>query len=145
MIAILAVVAGSILSMALVSAIAISNSGANQRGTIKTIGFQVYWDKKCTNQTDTLDWGTMEPNTLKNFTVYIKNIGTIPERLTMKTSNWNPTHAQRNLMLTWNRENTILDSGSNVTATFTLKMPSTVSNLTSFSFDITITGTQRKS
>ncbi len=145
MITVLAVAAGSILSVALVSAAIVSIGGTSQRGALKTVGFQVYWDGTCKNQTDAFDWGTMKPDTAKTFTVYIRNTGTIAERLTMKTSNWKPTYAQKYLKLSWDRENAVLSSGSNITATFTLKMSSNVANLTDFSFDVIITGAQHKS
>jgi hypothetical protein len=142
MITLLAVVAGSIISVALVSASIISSGGANKRSIMD---FQVYWDRSCTNRTSAINWGTMEPNATKSFTVYIKNTGTIPERLSMRTSKWNPTTAQKYLTLTWDRENSILNRASNITATFTLKVSSNVTNLATFSFAITITGTQTKS
>jgi hypothetical protein len=87
----------------------------------------------------------MEPNTTKSFAVYIKNTGTILERLSMRSSNWNPTTAQKYVTLTWDRENSILKRASYITATFTLRSSSNVTNLTEFSFDIIITGTQNKS
>jgi hypothetical protein len=145
MIPILAIVAGSIISVALVSTAIVFSGNGNKPGNIKTVDFRVYWDRGCTNLTSTLNWGTMEPNTTKNFTVYVKNTGTIPERLSMRTSNWNPTTAQKYVTLTWNREDTILDPASNITATFTLRVLSNVTNLVDFRFDITLTGAQRKS
>jgi archaellum component FlaG (FlaF/FlaG flagellin family) len=142
---ILAVVAGSIISVALVSAVIVSSSDANNAGSSKTAAFSVYWDQSCTNRTQTINWGTVEPNTTKSLTVYIKNTGAIPIRLNMKTSQWNPTTTQKYVTLTWDRENSILNRASNITATFTLRMPSDVANLATFSFVITITGTQTKS
>jgi hypothetical protein len=142
---ILAVVAGSIILVALVSAVIVSSSDANKTGSSKTAAFSIYWDQSCTNRTHTINWGTMEPNATKSFTVYIKNTGTIPERLNMRTSHWNPTTSQKYVTLTWDRENSILNRASNITATFTLRMSSDVANLAMFSFVITITGTQTKS
>jgi hypothetical protein len=145
MITILMVVAGSIISVALVSAAIVSSVDANKTGSIKTVDFRVYWDRSCTNRTSTINWGTMEPNTTKSFTVYVKNTGTIPERLSMRTSNWNPTNAQKYVTLTWDRENSILNRASSITATLTIRMSSNVTSLAEFNFDIAITGTQNRS
>ena len=39
-------------------------------GTIKTIGVGVYLDINCTNALSSLDWGVIEPGSVKNETVY---------------------------------------------------------------------------
>jgi hypothetical protein len=138
---ILGVVAVSILSVALMPAV----SYANKTGNIKTINFALYWDQSCTNQTNTINWGNMEPNTTRSFTIYIKNIGTTPVLLSMTTTNWNPTTAQNYVTLTWNCENSVLNRASCKTATFTLAVSSEATGLTKFSFDTTITAVQSKS
>src|SRR5664280_2122671 len=75
-------------------------------------------------------------------TVYIKNTGNIPETLTITTNNWNPTNATSSLTLTWNRQNTILNAGTSIQATLTLTAASNTGSLTTFSCDVTLTGTQ---
>lgn len=144
MITILAVVAGSIMPSALASAAIVSSGGPNRIGNIRTTGVRIYWDRSCTNQTSTINWGTLKPNATENLTVYVRNTGTVQEHLDMRTLNWNPIAAQKYVTVTWNRENSILNSASNITATFTLRMSLNVTGLAQFSFDLAITGTQNK-
>lgn len=141
---VLAVVTISIVTGGLVFATYVSSNTATQtKSAIKTIGVELYWDQGCTNRTDTLNWGELQPNTTKSLTVYIKNTGTIPVRLSMSTDDWNPTTAQNYITLTWNRENSILNRGGGLTATFTLELSPEAANLTGFSFDATIIAVQK--
>jgi hypothetical protein len=62
--------------------------------------------------------------------------------LNMAEDNWNPASASSYITLTWNQENQVLPVGQVVQALLTLTVSSSVSDVTSFNFDITITGTQ---
>ena len=75
-------------------------------------------------------------------TIYIKNTGNVPETLTMTTNNWTPTGADTYLTLTWNRQTTILNAGASIQATLTLTAAANTGTLTTFSCDVTLTGTQ---
>jgi len=121
----------------LVTSRTIPNSGAMQ-----TIGVNVYWDSACTNLTTSIPWGTLDSNSSKSYTVYVKNNGTAAEVLRMTTANWNPSAAATYITLSWNRENYTLSHGSYVAAVLTLTVSPSIANITSFSFDITITGTE---
>jgi len=109
-------------------------------GTVKAIGVGVYWDQSCTQPVSTFDWGTLEPNSTKSISCYIRNEGNSPLTLSMSTSNWNPSNAQQYITLTWDKEGYSL-AGGVVKATFTLKISANIQGITSFSFDITIAGT----
>jgi hypothetical protein len=74
--------------------------------------------------------------------VYVRNEGTVSVTLNMTKGNWNPSSASSYITLTWNKEKYVLPAGQVVTAVLTLSVSSSVSGVTSFSFDITITGTQ---
>jgi type IV secretory pathway VirB10-like protein len=75
-------------------------------------------------------------------TIYVKNNGTIPVVLTMTTGTWSPATASSYVSLSWDMQDYVLAAGSSVQAVLTLSISSSVSGLTSFTFDITITGTQ---
>jgi len=139
---------GTLLAVAVMSVVlsAFGALVATQRitntGSITAIGVGVYSDGACTNVLSSISWGTLNPSTTTNYTMYVKNSGNIPVTLTMTTDNWNPASASSNITLTWNRQNHALSSGAVVQAVLTLTVASGISDITDFSFDITITGTQ---
>jgi hypothetical protein len=72
----------------------------------------------------------------------VKNEGNVPVTLSVQASNWNPASAQTFLTLTWNRNGYVLAVGASVQAVLYLTVSSSISGITTFSFDITITATQ---
>jgi len=117
-------------------------NGTVDNGTIDAINLGVYSDSACTQTVTALNVGTLSPGATATQTVYIKNTGNIPETLTMTTNNWNPTNANTYLTLTWNQQNTVLNAGASIQATLTLTAAQNNGSLTTFSCDITLTGTQ---
>ncbi len=111
-------------------------------GSLKAVEVDVYWDSSCTNPVSSINWGELEPGSSKQFTIYIKNKGNVPLRLSMTVNNWNPPSASTYMTLSWNREGHVLRAGSVVSAVVTLSVSSSISGITSFSFDIIITGTE---
>jgi len=111
-------------------------------GNLQAIGVGVYWDSSCTNAVSSIDWGALEPGANKQFTIYVKNEGSVPVKLSMTVSNWDPSSAASYMTLSWNRDNYVLSAGSVVSAVLTLSVSSSISGVTSFSFDIIISGTQ---
>jgi hypothetical protein len=122
---------------ALIASRTFSNSG-----NITAIGVGVYSDSGCTTVLPSINWGTINPGASATYTIYVKNNGTIPVTLTMTTGNWNPTTSSSYITLSWNRQNYTLPAGSSVQALLTLNVSSSINGITSFTFDITITGTQ---
>jgi len=80
-------------------------------GTVKAMGVGVYWDSSCSNQVTTINWGTVNPGSTKDVTVYIKNEGNAPETLSLEIQNWNPTSASSYMSLTWDYEGEYLKPG----------------------------------
>jgi hypothetical protein len=110
---------------------------------VKSVGVGVFWDNSCTSNVTFIDWGLLEPGATVNVTVYIQNKGNVPVVLNMITDNWDPDSASDYITLTWNREGYILNTKTPVVeAVLTLSILSNVSEVTSFSFDIIITGTE---
>ena len=122
---------------ALVATRTISNSGS-----VTAVGVGVYSDSGCTTALTAISWGTVNPGDVKTYTAYVKNTGNVPVKLNMTVSNWNPSSASSYITLTWNQEKSTLTATQVVSAVLTLSVSSSVSGVTSFSFDITITGTQ---
>jgi hypothetical protein len=71
---------------------------------------------------------------------YIKNEGDLPSTLSMYTSNWNPSSTENYLTLSWNYDGRSINPDDSVQVTFTLNVDPSIEGITSFSFDITIVG-----
>jgi hypothetical protein len=129
------------LTTSVLSALVASHSISNT-GSITTVGVGVYSNSACTNAVSSISWGNITPGSAVNDTVYVKNLGSAQETLNMTTTGWNPTATSSYITLTWNQAGTVLAAGSHVAAVLTLTVSSSISGITSFSFNTTITGTQ---
>lgn len=109
-------------------------------GSIKAVGLGVYSDSACTQKLTSLSWGTLEPGETKTQRVYIKNEGNTQITLNMTTGNWSPASAANYITLSWNKEKSTLAEGASTSADITLKVSSSVTGITNFTFDITISG-----
>lgn len=118
---------------------ALSNRTITNAGTVKTIGVGVYWDQALTNPVSSINWGTIEPGLNVNKTVFIRNEGNTAATLSMETSNWNPSSASSYMTLSWDYGGQTLAVNAVRQVTFTLAVSQSISGITSFSFDITIT------
>jgi hypothetical protein len=108
------------------------------RGTVKAVGVGVFWDSNCTNPVSFIDWGMVEPGSMNNVTVYVRNEGNVAAGLSLATENWNPSNASDYLTLSWNYDGRQLNPLEVVQVTLTLTVSYSVQGITSFSFDIII-------
>lgn len=132
---------GIVLTAAAMAALSDSTS-IPFNGTINTVNVEAYSDSACTQPVTALNVGNVNPGSSVTQTVYIKNSGTIPVRLSMAASGWSPTGASSYLSLSWNRANYLLNAGASVSATLTLTVAADTGSLTTFSCTVTITGTE---
>jgi hypothetical protein len=140
-----AVITLTITSLALTlttAAVLSNNQTIPLNGELNPVNLGVYSDSACTQTATALNVGTLSPGGTATQTVYIKNTGNIAETLTMTTNNWTPSGASFSLTLSWNRQNTVLNAGASIQATLTLTAASNTGSLTTFSCDVTLTGTQ---
>ena len=140
--ALIAIVATGLFLTLLTSGLLMSSQTVQSGGTVSSVNVGVYTDSGCTQNCTTLDWGTIAPGNSVTRTVYVKNTGTIPVTLSMTTGNWAPANANTYLTLTWNRGGAVLAAGSSISATLTLSATSSAGNITTFSFNVVITGTE---
>lgn len=142
------VVFGLVMSAlgALVTTRTLSNSGSitvvTQPPPTQTLQLGVYSDSGCTTALSSVSWGTLNPGTTSNATAYLRNEGNVPVTLSAQASNWNPGSASSYFTFSWNQEGVVLAVGQTVQATLSLTVSSSITGITSFSFDITITATQ---
>ncbi len=133
----------------LVSVLAADLLASSQRiqtsGSIaKTVNIGVYSDSACTQNLTNINWGSLAIGGSTTQTIWIKNLGNTRVRLNMTTDNWSSATARSYISLSWNVEGTTLNAASSVQATLTLTVSTAIAGtgITSFSFDIIITGTE---
>ena len=111
-------------------------------GNVKAVGVGVYWDSGCSQEVSLIEWGSLDPGETSSVTVYVRNEGNVAVVLNMTTENWAPTLASSYITLDWDREGHVLSPGESVQTVLTLSVSSSITGITSFSFDIVITGTE---
>jgi hypothetical protein len=115
-------------------------------GIIATANLGIYSDSQCLNKVTSINWGTLDPGISKNVTIYVNNTGNVPITLSLSTQDWTPQNVGTNLTLTWNYVTGTVIQPKQVTATIlTLKVSQNIKGITSFSFNIVITGTEKSS
>jgi len=108
----------------------------------QTVQLGIYSDSGCTTVLSSISWGTLDPGGSTSATAYLKNEGNVQVMLSMTYGNWTPSSASSYFTLSWDRQSYVLSVGSVVQATLTLSVSSSISGITTFSFDIIITATQ---
>lgn len=140
--ALILVVVTLVMTSALVFGLLSASTTISNTGNVKTVGVGVYWDSSCSQEVSLIDWGSLDPGETSSVTVYVRNEGSVAVVLSMTTENWDPTLASSYITLDWDRDDYVLSSGESVQAVLTLSVSSSITGITSFSFDIVITGTE---
>jgi len=110
---------------------------------VEANGVGVYWDSDYTNSVFSIVWGTLTPGSLKSIVVYIRNEVGGPIYLVMSTTNWNPSRATDYITLRWDYTGQWMNPGEALKITLTLSVSRYIEGISSFSFDILITGSNR--
>ena len=120
-----------------------TSQNLSSSGTVTTSpGLGVYSNSACTTTLGSINWGTLTAGGNITQTIYIKNTGSgLSLALGMATSNWTPAGANGPITLTWNQGGTRLQPGQSIAATLTLAVSSNITDVTNFSVQINITGT----
>jgi hypothetical protein len=106
---------------------------------VNSQGAGVYWDQACTNRTLSLNWGSIEAGSNKTLSVYVRNEGTSAASLSLGTSNWTPSTTLSYMSLNWNYSGQVLNVDQVIPLELTLTVYPTISGITNFSFNTTIT------
>jgi hypothetical protein len=146
-VAIIAVAAlGMVLTYATAGVISISdaaplmNKALSSSGNIRTLNVGVYSDYACSQNLESINWGDLTPGGSVNKTIFVKNTGNTEITLGMTKTNWSPAKADGPLTLVWNKEGTKLSVGKVATAVLTLAVSENVTDITTFSVTILISG-----
>jgi len=122
--------------------LATTNTIANV-SAVEANGVGVYWDSNCTDKIFSIDWGTLTPGSVKNIVVYVRNEGEEPIFLIMSTTNWNPPQASEYITLKWDYTGGRINPGKALQITQALFISRYIKGISSYSFAIIITGSQR--
>ena len=142
-VSIILVVGALVAVSTLVSGLLIASQTIPNTGKVKAIGVGVYSDSGCNQPVLSIPWGTLDPGETSNETVYICNKGNVAVVLSMTTENWSSASASSYITLSWNlEEGYVLNHEESVETVLTLSVPSNISGVEKFTFDIIITGTE---
>lgn len=108
------------------------------KGTVRVFGVGVYFDADCNNSVNYLDWGSVEQNSVKNITVFIRNEGNKPSSLFLVADNWFPANASDFMTLKWDYDERTIQPYETIQVTLTLLIASVPQEIKDFSFDIKI-------
>ena len=110
-------------------------------GVIKNIGVGVYLDSMSKFPFTSFQWGMLEPDSHQHITVYIKNEGNTAATLSMHSTNWTPSNAERYLDLIWDYDGKVIEPFDSIPVTFILNVSPDIEGITTFGFDLTIVAT----
>jgi hypothetical protein len=141
---ILAIALTGIIVSALAASLLTDLQRVPNQASVKAVRVGVYSDSACTNNLTSINWGLLTPETSYTKDVWIKNIGNTRIMLNMTTEGWNPSYANNYITLGWDREGQLLNATQSFKAVLTLSVSTdiTSTNITDFSFNIVITGTE---
>jgi len=139
----IAIAATGLFMTLLTTGLLMSSQTLQSSGTVTAVNIGVYSDSGCTQNCTSINWGSIYPGNSTTKIIYVKNTGSLPVTLTMTTGSWVPSNANTYLSLSWNQGGTVLTAGQSTTATLTLSASPNAGNITSFSFNIIITGTEQ--
>jgi len=138
----IAITIAGVLLVAITAGLLTTTQNVPGSGTISAIGLGVYSDSGCTTPLTSISFGSVNPGTQVTQTIYLKNTGNIAENLTMTVSSWSPSNAGTYLTITWSPTTSPLAAGAVTSATVTLAASSSAGALSTFSFNLAITGSQ---
>ena len=113
-----------------------SNGAINSRTDI-----EIYWDNNGTKRVSSIVWGSLEPGMNKTITLFIRNNDKNQITLSFYTSNWMPPDIANYLNLNWDYAEQAIQFKEIVQVVFTLSVSNNIKTAGTFSFDITIIGT----
>lgn len=107
--------------------------------SVETDGVGVYWDSDCTDRVFLIDWGILEPGSVKNIVVYVRNEAGESMCLLISTMNWNPSKASGYITLGSDCSGRQMKPSETFQTTLTLSVNRYIEGISSFSFDILVT------
>jgi hypothetical protein len=104
------------------------------------VEIDVYEDSSCSTVLTSVDWGEIEAGESTTASLYVLNSGDSSVVLGLSLENWSPGTAEDYMSLYWDYDGSSISSGNGVDIVLTLDVDVDCPELSSFSFDIVITG-----
>lgn len=114
------------------------NSTTNVSAVDTNVG--VYGDSNYDNPVDEIKWGTLEPGSVKDVSLYILNEGDEAMYLTMSTEDWTPSEAVEYMNLKWDYDGREIESMDGLQVTLSLFVSPEIEEIWNFRFNIRIAG-----
>ncbi len=111
----------------------ITGSGANS-----TIDLRFFSDSGCVNRLNSITWGSLEPGSVKQCLIYIKNFGSSNVTTISSISNWDSASSEKYLSLTWDGADTVISPGSVAATTLKLTVSPKIQDVGAFSVDVVL-------
>ena len=105
-----------------------------------SIDIDVFCDIGCSEVMSEVEWGSLQPGSSIERTIFIRNSGEHAVMLTLTSDNWSPALASDYLTLSWDYDGGDIDAGQVVEVTLVLSISSSISGVNGFSFDIVLVG-----
>jgi hypothetical protein len=106
------------------------------RGNLRVEGVGVYHDADCSFSVTFLDWGTVEPDSTKDISLYVRNEGNYVASLFLMTNDWDPVNASDYMSLSWDYDGRTLGPMESIGVTLALSVSADAKNIDSFSFKV---------
>ncbi len=108
-------------------------------GTVNLpIGVGFYWNSNCTIPVWFVDWGDIEPGSIRNVTFFVRNEGSQSLRLNITAENWSPIEAASYMTFSMNYMDSAINPQEIIQITLSLTTSSQIEQITSFRFDINV-------
>lgn len=117
------------------------NTNIVQAGYLTGIGTGIYWDQNCKNNVNALEWGTIAASSNNSLTIYVRNECNSAVALSLRTSDYTPTHTSSYMTLNWNYTGQTLKTNQVIPIQLTLSISSLADKIDNFSFTTTISAT----
>jgi len=105
-------------------------------GVMSTIDVRFFSDSGCINRLNYISWGSLEPSSIKQYVIFIKNFGSSNVTTISSFANWNSPSSEKFLSLTWSGADTVIPPDSVVSTTLTLKVSPKIQDVGEFSVDV---------
>lgn len=131
--------AALVLTAVVIAAVVYFSFRVRTRGSIKTIGLNVYADANATVGVDYIDWGIISPGGYAEVTLYFQITSNVPTNITMQTENYAPPTVEQYVSVSWDYDGLPLQPSEIQAITLRLDVSQSVTGITDFSFDIIVT------
>lgn len=95
-----------------------------------------YSDPAATIEVTTVDWGVMNPGSIRPIILYLKNTGNIAETVTLSAGNYKPPELQGIMTLSWDSEGIRIEPGQVMKTNITLEVSGSVTGISTFSLSL---------